>query len=69
MGPYCKFCNNRCFVPTNDGLKATCLKGVFFDAKLKELKELEELHESEITETQQTRLNDLANEIELVRRF
>ena len=41
MGPYCKFCVNRCFVPTTEedlkngyaySLKATCSKGMKFDA-------------------------------------
>jgi hypothetical protein len=37
MGPYCKFCDNRCFVPTDkgdrikSGLKATCDKGKAYD--------------------------------------
>lgn len=37
MGPYCKFCGNRCFVPTNKDdivkkdLKATCSEGIAFD--------------------------------------
>lgn len=37
MGPYCKFCGNRCFVPTNKedyvktDLKATCKDGIVFD--------------------------------------
>lgn len=33
MGPYCKFCDNRCFVYTNKGLKATCKEGKFFELK------------------------------------
>jgi hypothetical protein len=37
MGPYCKFCGERCFVPTTKDdiiktdLKATCKKGVAYD--------------------------------------
>lgn len=40
MGPYCKFCNYRCFVPRQvivggeiiwDGIMATCVKGAAFD--------------------------------------
>lgn len=37
MGPYCKFCGDRCFIPTekNDyiktDIKATCLEGIKFD--------------------------------------
>lgn len=73
MGPYCKFCGDRCFIPTSKedktkrDLKATCLKGIAFDSMVAELEELEGLHESEITEQQQKRLNELANEIELIR--
>lgn len=37
MGPYCKFCGTRCFVPTTQedvvkrDLKATCDEGIAFD--------------------------------------
>lgn len=31
MGPYCKFCNNRCFIPTDKGLRAQCIKGQNYD--------------------------------------
>ena len=37
MGPYCKFCGSRCFVPTTEDdyvtrdLKATCKEGVEYD--------------------------------------
>ncbi|AGK87733.1 Lsr2-like DNA bridging protein [Mycobacterium phage Phrux] len=40
MGPYCKFCDHRCFVPRQvivggtviwDGIMATCAKGAEFD--------------------------------------
>jgi hypothetical protein len=37
MGPYCKFCGERCFIPTKKSdyvtkdLKATCTKGILFD--------------------------------------
>lgn len=37
MGPYCKFCGTRCFIPTTKGdlikrdLKATCEHGIKFD--------------------------------------
>lgn len=37
MGPYCKFCGDRCFVPTSSDdliktdLKATCTLGIEFD--------------------------------------
>lgn len=37
MGPYCKFCNDRCFAPTTShdyiskDIRATCHDGVKFD--------------------------------------
>ncbi|POX90187.1 hypothetical protein C3473_24695 [Mycobacterium kansasii] len=40
MGPYCKFCAHRCFVPRQvvvgdeviwDGIMATCANGAAFD--------------------------------------
>lgn len=37
MGPYCKFCDTRCFIPTEEydyikrDLKATCREGIIFD--------------------------------------
>ena len=40
MGPYCKFCNNRCFAPTDKGLKATCKKGIEFDLLVDKLNEI-----------------------------
>lgn len=39
MGPYCKFCGDRCFIPTTkedtitSDLKATCKEGKIFDIK------------------------------------
>lgn len=47
MGPYCKFCGTRCFVPTTEAdnmtvdLKATCEEGKAFD----EAKEQEKMKE------------------------
>ena len=40
MGPYCKFCGTRCFVPTTKDdiiktdLKATCEEGIKFDLEM-----------------------------------
>ena len=40
MGPYCKFCNNRCFKYTEKDdliktdLKATCREGIIFDMNM-----------------------------------
>ena len=42
MGPYCKFCNNRCFVPTDEGLRASCDEGKRFDDSIAELRMLSE---------------------------
>jgi hypothetical protein len=42
MGPYCKFCGTRCFVPTTKDdivktdLKATCEEGIKFDLQMTE---------------------------------
>lgn len=49
MGPYCKFCGTRCFVPTTENdivkkdLKATCEKGRIFDIQ-NSIKEGEEYY-------------------------
>lgn len=49
MGPYCKFCNNRCFSYVTDedrkkgyfyDIKANCAEGVKFD--LQKIKERQE---------------------------
>jgi hypothetical protein len=45
MGPYCKFCNNRCFVPTNEGLRASCDDGKIFDSLIDRLKRLEKVND------------------------
>jgi hypothetical protein len=42
MGPYCKFCGNRCFKPTESGLIAQCSKGKYLEALVIKLKELEQ---------------------------
>lgn len=45
MGPYCKFCNNRCFIPTTKDdiittdLKATCDEGIKFDLEQENIKQ------------------------------
>lgn len=49
MGPYCKFCGTRCFVPTTKDdivkkdLKATCKEGIKFDIQ-QSIKEGEEYY-------------------------
>lgn len=74
MGPYCKFCGDRCFIPTTKDdiitrdLKATCPEGVKFDLDMERLNELEQLRESEITEVLQKELNELANNLDILRR-
>lgn len=47
MGPYCKFCGERCFVPTKESdlvkrdLKATCKEGIVFDENIERETETE----------------------------
>lgn len=49
MGPYCKFCNQRCFVPVarlsllSTDIRATCKEGMRHDFKTEIQKRLTEL--------------------------
>lgn len=42
MGPYCEFCNTRCFKPTAGGIGATCAAGRAFEIKLKTVRTVAE---------------------------